>query len=137
MKPYLKYIFLAAAVLLIFGIYLFNKPHKNVSRSEPDYVLEARALFLAFEFDEAAANAKYLDKVIEVSGAVREVTEDEKGRLSITLDTGNDFFGVLCELQADAPWRKADFRAGEPVVFKGLCTGMAMDVVLVRCVRIS
>ena len=137
MKPYAKYIFLALAALLVLGIYLYNKPHKNVSRSEPDYVLEAKALFLAFEFDEAAANAKYLDKVIEVSGAVREVTEDEAGRLSITLDTGNDFFGVVCELQADVPWTRADFRAGQPVVFKGLCTGIAMDVVLVRCVRIS
>lgn len=136
MKPYLKYIFIAVTLLLVFLIYL-NKPEKNVTRSATAYSLGARALFLAFDQNEAAANEKYLNQVIEVSGKVREVQEDSKGLVTVTLDTGNDFFGVVCELQKASTWKKEDFRAGQEVKFKGLCTGMAMDVLLVRCIRIS
>lgn len=137
MKPYVRYIFMAVTALLVFSIYLYNKPQKNVSRSTPAYTLDARALFLDFEEDEAAANAKYLDQVIQVTGKVREVTEDDEGLISVTLDTGNDFFGVICELPSHSTWTRADFQAGQEVTFKGLCAGVAMDVVLLRCIRIS
>lgn len=136
MKPYIKYIFVAVTVLLVFIIYL-NKPEKNVSRSAPSHSLSARALFLAFDQDEEAANVQYRDQVIQVAGKVREVQEDENGLVTVTLDTGNDFFGVECELQESSTWTKADFKAGQEVTFKGLCTGVEMDVRLVRCIRIS
>lgn len=137
MKPYLKYIFVGIAAVVIFGIYLFNKPHKNVSRAKPDYTMEAKALFTEFEEREEEANKAYLDKVLQISGTVKEVTADDEGGLSVTLDTGNDFFGVVCELQESSKWTREDFKAGQEVTFKGLCSGMLMDVVLVRCVRIE
>ncbi|MCB9283930.1 MAG: hypothetical protein H6563_07655 [Lewinellaceae bacterium] len=137
MKPNLKYIFLTIAVLVIFGIYLANKPHRNVSRSEPEYFIDAKSLFTAFEEYEEKADAKFLDRVIQVTGVVREVVQDDDGNVRVTLDTGNDFFGIVCELQSSSHWTKADFKAGQEVTFKGLCTGMSMDVVLVRCVRVS
>ena len=136
MKPNLKYIFLALAAILIIGVYLFNKPHRNVSKTAPEYEMDAKALFLAFEAHEDEADKRLLDKVIQVTGIVREVVQDDEGNVSVTLDTGNDFFGVICELQSSSPWTKADFKPGQQVTFKGLCTGMSMDVVLVRCVRI-
>lgn len=137
MKPYLKYVFVGIAVFAIFVIYLFNKPHKNVSRAKPDFTMEARALFTEFEEGEEEANKKYLEKVLQVSGSVREVMSDDEGGLSVTLDTGNDFFGVVCEMQKSSQWTREDFKAGQEVTFKGLCSGMLMDVVLVRCVRIE
>lgn len=136
MKPYLKYIFIGVTVLLVFLIYLY-KPEKNVTRTEPVYSMGARPLFLAFDQDEAVANERYLNQVIQVTGKVREVQEDDEGLVTVTLDTGNDFFGVACELQKASTWKKEDFKAGQEVTFKGLCTGMAVDVVLVRCIRIS
>ena len=137
MKPYLKYVFLGLAVVVVFGIYLYNKPHKNVSRSTPDFIVDAKTLFTEFEEQEEASNTKYLDKVIQVTGVVREVVADDEGRVSVTLDTGNDFMGVICELQETSKLRKEDFQAGQELTFKGLCSGMLMDVVLSRCVLIS
>jgi len=137
MKPYLKYIFIGLAAVVVFGIYMYNKPHKNVGRAKPDFSMDAKALFTDFEEREEESNTKYLDKVVQVTGVVREVVVDDEGKVSVTLDTGNDFFGVICELQETSKWTKEDFKAGQEVTFKGLCSGMLMDVVLVRCVRIS
>ncbi|MBK8491033.1 MAG: hypothetical protein IPL49_09120 [Saprospirales bacterium] len=92
---------------------------------------------MAFEEHEGASDKRLLNKVIQVTGSVREVVQDDEGNVRVTLDTGNDFFGVVCELQSSSPWTKEDFKAGQEVTFKGLCTGMSMDVVLVRCIRIS
>jgi hypothetical protein len=137
MRPYLKYIFAALTAVIIFGIYLYNKPHKNVSASKPEYSMSAAALFNAYEENEAESDAKYGGQVIEVRGKVREATQDDEGALNITLDTGNDFFGIICEFQPKSKQRREDFQAGQEVVLKGLCTGMMMDVVLVRCVRVQ
>ena len=137
MKPNVRFIFLALAILIIFGIYLYNKPHQNVSRTNPVFAIDAKTLFVAFEDHEEKANEKFLNQVIQVTGVVRELAQDDEGIVRVTLDAGNDFFGVVCELQATSRSTVADFKAGQEVTFKGLCTGMSMDVVLIRCVRVS
>jgi len=136
MRPYLKYIFLAIALAAVLGIYLVNRSTPSVKKMSVDYEIDAKELFIAFEEYEEEANTRFLDKVLQVSGVVREAVQDDEGTVSITLDTGNDFFGVVCELSSSQALTKADFKAGQEVTVKGLCTGMSMDVVLVRCILI-
>src|SRR5690606_11904509 len=101
-----------------------------------DFVVAAPAFFSEFELDETAANLKYLDKVIEISGSVRSFSKDEEGIVSITLGTDNELSGVICQLDQLTTHKRTTFESGEAVKFKGICTGMLMDVVLVRCVEI-
>ena len=103
--------------------------------AETDYALSANELFTAFETDEAAANEKYLDKVVGVEGTVKSVSKDEDGTISVTLSTAGDMFGVICQLDNLSTPKRTEFEVGEKVAFKGICTGMLMDVVLVRCVE--
>lgn len=116
------------------GYYMYNKPHQNMEKAEADMTLESTALFSAFEANEAEANEKYLDKVIKISGTVKEVNTDEEGNISLTLESGNELFGVICQMDNLTKQEKTDFKIGEQVTLKGICTGMLMDVVLVRCV---
>ena len=118
------------------GYFIYNKPFKNMARAEADVALNAPDLFSAFEADESAANQKYLDKVIKVTGTVKEVSKGDDGNISVTLETGNELFGVICQLDNLSKQEKTDFQPGEKVTFKGICTGMLMDVVLVRCVLV-
>jgi hypothetical protein len=134
-----KYIIILGVVLLtvcVFGYFQYNKPHEDINSAASDLKIEAPELFTEFETDEATANTKYLDKIVEVSGVVREVSPDEEGQLSVTLDSGSDLFGVICQLDNLTEQKKTDFKVGEEVTLKGICTGMLMDVVLVRCVAI-
>lgn len=137
MKPYLKYVLLLAIILVGIGIYVYNKPHQNIHKTKPDFELEASELFSQFETNEASANEKYLDKVVQVSGEVKEVNTDEAGQVSITLDAGNLMFGIICKLDELAKHKRSTFQPGEKIKLKGVCTGMLMDVVLVRCVEVS
>ncbi len=136
MKKYLKYIILLVFIGGAFGFYMYNKPHKNISKAKTDLELSAIQLFADFENNEADANTKYLDKVMEVEGVVKEITKDENGLTSITLDAGGEMFGVICQMDNLAKHKRTDFKEGETVKFKGICTGVLMDVVLVRCVEV-
>ncbi|MCB0616313.1 MAG: hypothetical protein KDC75_23500, partial [Phaeodactylibacter sp.] len=80
------------------GYFMYNKPHQNMEKAEADMTLESTALFSAFEANEAEANEKYLDKVIKISGTVKEVNTDEEGNISLTLESGNELFGVICQM---------------------------------------
>ncbi|MCB0567352.1 MAG: hypothetical protein KDD01_23535 [Phaeodactylibacter sp.] len=134
MKKLIGIGFLLALLGLGVGYFMYNKPHQNMEKAEADMTLESTALFSAFEANEAEANEKYLDKVIKISGTVKEVNTDEEGNISLTLESGNELFGVICQMDNLTKQEKTDFKIGEQVTLKGICTGMLMDVVLVRCV---
>ena len=133
-----KLLLLTAALILVggavAGYFIYNKPHSNMQKTVADLQIEAEELFSAFETDENGANAQFLDQVISVSGTIREVSTNEEGLTTIHLNSGSDMFGVVCELDTHSEHPQTDFQVGEKIRLKGLCTGMLMDVVLVRCV---
>ncbi|MCB0635004.1 MAG: hypothetical protein KDC54_00220 [Lewinella sp.] len=134
---YLKYLLLLAVIGAAVGYYMWNKPHRNMERAAADVTIPTAELFTAFDADEQAANAEYLDKVIQVTGEVRNSSRDEDGHVKVTLDSGDAMFGVICELDEHSEHPRTEFTPGETVTMKGLCTGKLMDVVLVRCVEVN
>lgn len=137
MKNALIVVALLALIGVGVGLYLYNKPHKDIAHATPDFELASAQLFADFETDEAAAQARYLDKVVEVNGTVREVSAAEEGGLNVILNTESDFAGVICQFNAEQAEAAAGLQTGQEVTIKGVCTGMLMDVVLIRCVLIS
>lgn len=133
MKKIILGIVILGVIGLSYGAYMYFKPNANMSDLKSDVTFTSQDLFTAFETDETAANTQYLDKVIEITGTIKDISTNEEGVISITLEAGNELSGVICELQKDTEHRT--FKIGETVVFKGMCTGMLMDVVLVRCVE--
>ena len=134
MKKYIKYFLFAALVFAVIGYKIYNKPHKDIEAASSDVLIEAKALFLAFEHDEQKANEKYLDKIIEVSGTVKEV-QNEGDDISVVLETEDMMFGVICQLDQLSKHKRTKFEVGETIKLKGICTGKLMDVVMVRCVE--
>ena len=131
-----KILFGLLALLLIgagAGYYMWNKPHQNMATAKTDVTIDAAALFKEYNANENACNTKYLDKVIAVSGKVKEVTNDE-GSVKVSLETGNEF-GVRCELSTTTAHARTTFSPGETVTFKGTCSGLNFDVQLFNCVE--
>jgi hypothetical protein len=140
MNKNLKYLLILVLLGLLAGGYIgyrmWNKPHRDVAGANADSSLEATNLYLQFATDEAAANANFLDKIVQVCGQVAEVSTDNES-VSVLLDTGDPFGGVACELDHLTEHPRTEFPAGERVCFKGVCTGYLSDVVLSRCTEVK
>lgn len=117
------------------GSYLWFKPVEKISGMEAEMSIPANELFNAFETDEANANEMYLNKVIEVTGIIREVKSNEKGLPSVIFETDDVIFGVMCEFESTSG--AESIKQGDLLTIKGICTGKLLDVVLNRCELIN
>ncbi len=136
MKKLLLAILILGILGAAVGFYFYNKPLEAMAGQRADFKMSAEELYNAFDNDEEAANARYLGKVIEVTGKVLEVKPDEEGKTGILLDAGG-MFGVNCKLDDLAEHPRESFAEGEEITLKCNCTGKLMDVVLVRCVEVE
>ena len=130
-----KKIFYAILILALIGgsigYYMYSKPLASIESMNTEHKLTSEELLQLYEEDEESANAKYLDKVIEVTGIVNKA-EKNNGTTSIYLSTLSDFSNVIFQLEEDDP----SIKKGDEVTMKGICTGYLMDVVLVRSKRV-
>ena len=135
MQPMKKWILASLAITLIIGVgvgyYLYNKPLESMAGKKAEVALSATDLYAAFDLDEQAANAKYLGKVIEVSGTVVSVSAGDDGTPSVLLDSGGAMGGVICRMDASLA---TAFQEGQQITLRGECTGKLLDVELARCV---
>jgi hypothetical protein len=119
------------------GYYMWNKPHAEIG--QPNFTITATELAAEFTADDAKATEKYvgsMDKmiVVQVSGTVASVENDSSG-VSLSLETGDPINGVSCVLDKFTKQQKTDYKVGDNVVLKGICTGKLTDVVIDRCVQ--
>lgn len=128
-RPLLFFGLLLAVVAAYFGLRAWNARMPEAAGQEPEATIPAEQLFNAFQDDEVKAGALYNDKLIAVTGTVRESSSNAEGRLTVQLEAGAVFGTVVCEFPgpADAP---AD---GSTVTIKGYCAGFNFDVLLQRC----
>lgn len=124
-------------IALFSGLYLKFMPDKNYSKAKADYTMPAFKLFKEFENNEAQANKKYMDRIIEVSGNLADISEDQKGAKVVTIRGKSAFSGVLCTLNENETKALSNYKINEPIKIRGVCTGMLMDVVLNKCVIVE
>ncbi len=133
-------IFITIILITSFGIYagkrIYNKPHLNVAEKAPDNSLLSQNLITEFENNETQANAKYLEKIIKVSGEISELEIAKETRI-IVLKGQNSTSSVMCYLTAEENKKWATLKQGDAVSVKGICTGYLLDVVLINCVLVK
>ena len=79
-----KIIFSLLFLLLLVGVYFYvYKAHRDIAKEEVSYDIAVPALFSEYQSNESAANTKYLDKTIVVSGKASSLNGETK---SIVLD---------------------------------------------------
>jgi hypothetical protein len=135
MKTYVKILLGVVLFIALAGIWtalhLFNLQHKDLGKAKPDFVITAIDLQKAFEDNESAATAKYVNKVIEVHGTIESVKPGEGNILNVTLKTGSDLSSVICTFAKDADPSKLN--SGNQITIRGECSGFLMDVLLNGC----
>ena len=136
-KKTLYSILFVIVLLGVICIYIFFKPEKNLLKHKPDYKLTAIELFNEYSTNEEAANTKFLGKIIQVSGTIREINTEDSIYTTIILETDDVFFGVSCVLNDKNGTRQKEILIGSEATVKGECSGKLIDVVLNNCVLID
>jgi len=93
--------------------------------------ITAAALSKEFAANEQSANTQYLNKVIEVTGAVSETEKNQDGGLMVVLDTGDPMAGVQCGMRD----KGVEVAKGQTVTIKGFCSGSGITgITLTDCI---
>ena len=110
--------------------YLWNKPHEKVEDAK-GVVITAVALSKEYNANEKKADAKYLNKAIEVSGTISEVDKNQDGGVMLILQTDDAMTGVQCAMRD----KKTVATKGQNISIKGFCSGNGITgVSLTDCV---
>jgi Na+-translocating ferredoxin:NAD+ oxidoreductase RnfG subunit len=125
-------LFIAAIIVaLVVWKWTFKKSDVSMASQKADVEIEADILTQEYENNEEAANAKYLGKVIVVSGIISSLNEEEQG-LSVYLKKSEAMSGVMCTFSKDEV-DATRIKVGNKIKIKGICDGYLMDVKLNKC----
>lgn len=125
------------AVCAAFAFYLYNKGPVDIKNAKGIKV-NAAELYQAYYKDSLVAVKKYSNKIIETSGVVAQVTQNQQNQSVVLLITNETGAFVNCTMEDVSAIIKED----ETVKIKGMCTGIGMgdvsmeilgDVYLIRC----
>jgi hypothetical protein len=135
MKTYVKVAlfivsFIAISAILA-ALYMFNLKHTDMAKAKPDFVVTSTVLQKEFEDNETTASAKYINKVVEVSGNIASIAKADSNTLNISLKTGSDISSVICTLTVFGDI--SDLKPGDEITLRGECSGFLMDVLLNNC----
>jgi len=137
MKKKIAAILLAFIVTCAAGVWYYvfvysKKHHRNVE-NEAAITVAASQIVKDYQANENSANAKYLNKAVEVKGVVLSEQPDVAGNTTLTLKSGDAFSNIFCTLKPGILLSAAD----SVVVVKGICSGFLSDVVLKEAIIIN
>lgn len=126
MKKWMKILLSIAGIGLVAGLillyWIFNKPHRDVAK-EKGIELTAQQLYDAFKNNETQANSLYLDKAIQLSGTVADISTNQAGQKVVNFSTNDPLVMINCTFKTDP----GSLKAGDTITFKGICTGYIPD----------
>ncbi len=122
-----------------YGYREYTRGIKNLQYVKPDLELKAEELIGSFESDEKKAAAMYIDKVIAVTGYIRDIEKDDHGNYTVILGKEGSLSSIRCSMDSlntgiDVLQKKST------IAVKGVCTGfntddlVGSDIFLNRCV---
>jgi hypothetical protein len=108
-------------------VFVYAKNHHRDVQAEKSIVVVADSLSTAFGEDEAKANAAYLNKAIQVTGAIINIEKNQAGQTTILVGNKTAFSNVSITLAMPLP---SKYGVGSTITVKGVCTGFLSDVVV-------
>lgn len=143
MKKNLKVIVPLVLLVAVVGAWYaykeYNRKPASMENTKSDFATNTATLIAAFEENETKANLQYLDKVVEVEGAIRTVSQDDAGLYTVTMGDDGSLSSVRCSIDNMFSEQARSLVPGSPVSIRGVCTGfmadplLGSDVTLVRC----
>ena len=137
-----------AAILIIPVLATMGDPPQNGGSSTwtggttktippaPAISVTAQRLVEDYKANEVAADQKYNDRTLEVTGIVGDIKKDILGKIYVVLGSGKQYEvrQVQCFFSDDWADRAARLKKGQRITISGRCTGLMMNVLLDGCV---
>ncbi len=131
--------FIAIPLLFFIIVLSFRTTDQQTVEPEqkPEFRTSATFLYQTFRTDRMVADQKYRDKVIQVSGQVSRIEQDDAGQVALILQGDpSRLSGVECLVHQS---RIADLRqlqSGQRVIVKGYAAGKKVHVRLKGCLLV-
>jgi hypothetical protein len=136
-KIILLFFIVITAIALIIAYRVWNEPHRNIKNATA-IKTTATVLYNGFTKDSASMKSKFINKIVIVSGEVKQVLKNQSGQQIILLKTNVEGGSVNCTMEE----KTNDVNAGDTISIKGICSGyiggdpdidLPGDVFLTRC----
>lgn len=126
-------------VLMIMSVvyFIWNKPHQNILQSDALAITSA-ALYDSLSKNNTVQNPGLLNKVVEVSGIVKDVLKNQQGQQVVLLQTNRNDASINCTMEENLDEKIV----GTKITLKGMCIGysggditmdLPGDVMIIRC----
>lgn len=111
-----------------------SDPSDSTESTKPQAIkISAEDLYEAYEQNEIAAEKKYDDQLVEVTGVVGNIGTDILNDVYVTLTTGDYLQSVQCYFEGDEEVDKVTaIVEGQEVTIVGTCSGLSLTNVLVK-----
>lgn len=134
-------IVLAIIVAGFYGYHEYYRANQDLGHVKEDYSVKASALIKEYMNSEPQADNKYRNKILSVSGMIKEIDTSDNNYTVVVGDTV-DMSSVRCSIDSTHSAELVDLKRGMNVTIKGALTGfkkddtglLGSDVELNRCV---
>jgi hypothetical protein len=133
----LAIVFVCVTALCIYGYKEFTRKPADLSKSDAVESITASDLCGMYSNYEDSANKKYLGKIIEVTGTVVEIENQQDTVLTILLGDTLQAARISCLIDKQYIVTAKNSVLGDKLKVKGICTGYLMNVELNRCVIVK
>lgn len=137
MKKWFKIIGGLAVIGILAALYVwffvYNKPHRDYEKAEPDHIVAAEELYYSYKQDKVLSDSMFAGTVVQINGNLDKVeTVDTTVTVVFAFEKG--MFGdegIRCILLPGKHLVLKEYNKGDPIHIKGYCTGYNdTDVIL-------
>lgn len=136
-----KNIAIAAGIgILVLAGYFYKEYYRrpaDITSIQPAEKVNAASIVSLYQNDEAKANQQYLNKMVQVQGAITEIINQQDTLINVFIGDTNSVHNVSCLLDKRHFNAIKKYTAGQQITIKGICTGFLLDVELNRCVIVQ
>ena len=138
----LKHLF-SGLVVVIFSIIAIASTEEtievDIAGKSPEVTVSAYEIYQAYEANEVAADLKYKEKIIQVSGVVESIGTDFMDTIYVSLSVGDEYeiSSVQCFFADSHKADAASLSKGQRVTIKGLGDGYLMNVLIRGCTLVK
>ncbi len=126
MKAWIKFTLGLIVIVVIAGAgfawWVYHKPHRNIN-NEIAVKVATNALLDAFKQNEKTASANYTDKVLELSGIVKEASKNEAGNWVVNIENDVHTGSITVAFST----LQNTIQAFDSIAYKGICAGYFPD----------
>lgn len=120
-------ILLVIAAAAMYGWNEYHRTNASLVNREASYKVTAGELISEFEKSDTLSEKKYLGKLVQVEGTIKQVEKDESNDYTVVLGESSGMSGIRCSMDTSFKTEAAALKTGDHVIIKGMFTGYQKD----------